>query len=170
MASISGSGYQIQAEKKGSKDQASLQEDCLTVCISTIMSTDLITLAEDDPMERILEIFDQYHHHTYPVVSADNELLGIIDQNIILQILLVSRMPRVHHTHLMAVRSIGEDARGVMIPHPVTISSDMGLCNAAELMVKHRIDRFCVVDDAKLVGMISKHDIIKEIYRIRSID
>ncbi|MEA1984868.1 MAG: CBS domain-containing protein [Euryarchaeota archaeon] len=170
MASISGSGHQDPVVKSRGKDQRSLQEDCSAVCISMIMSTDVITLAEDDPIEMIIEVFDQYYYHTYPVVRADNELVGIIDQNIILQVLLVSRMPRVHHTHLMAVRSIGEDARGVMIPHPVTISSDTNLCDAAELMIKHRIDRFCVVDDGKLVGMISKRDIIKEICRIRSID
>jgi len=56
-----------------------------------------------------------------------------------------------------------------MISHPVTITSDLDLCDTADMMLKHDINHACVVDDKKLVGIISKRDIINEVYRTRGL-
>jgi CBS domain-containing protein len=90
----------------------------------------------------------------------------VIDQDIILEVLLFKRILRTHHTHMAAVRSLGEDAKSIMISHPITITSDIDLCDAADLMLKHHINRACVVDDGKLVGIVSKRDVINAVYRI----
>lgn len=137
------------------------------VSIADIMSKDVITVAEEDPVENVIGIFEEHNFHTYPVLSADGELVGVIDQNIVLEVLLFKHVPRTKHTHLAAVRSLGENAKDIMIPHPVTISYDTDLCDAAEMMLKHRIDRACVIDDGKLVGIVSKRDVINEVYRTR---
>jgi CBS domain-containing protein len=60
---------------------------------------------------------------------------------------------------------LGEDAKGIMNYHPITISPNASLEEAAALMIKHSINRMCVVVDKKLVGILSKRDIINEIYR-----
>jgi len=39
--------------------------------------------------------------------------------------------------------------------------------DAAVLMMKYNVNRICVVDDERLVGIISKLDIINEAYRRR---
>ena len=145
----------------------SAENDCLSVSIADIMSKDVITVAEDKPVEDIIELFEKHHFHTYPVLSTDGELIGTIDQNIILEVLMFDRIPRTKHTHLAAVRSLGEDAKSIMTSHPVTITSDIDLCDAADLMLKHHINRACVVDDGKLVGIVSKRDVINEVYRTR---
>jgi len=141
--------------------------DLSDVSIAGIMATDVVTVEENDSIEDVVELFEKHHLHTYPVVTADGELAGLIDQDIVLEILLFERIPRSKHTHLAAVRVLGEDARGIMRPYPVTISSDTDLCDAADLMMKHHINRVCVVDNRKLVGVISKRDIINEVYRRR---
>ncbi len=145
----------------------SVENDCLSVNIADIMSKDIITVAEDCNVEDIIELFEKHHFHTYPVLSSDGELVGVIDQNIILEVLMFDRIPRTKHTHLAAVRSLGEDAKSIMTSHPVTITSDIDLCDAADMMLKHHINHACVVDDGKLVGIISKRDVINEVYRIR---
>ncbi|RNI15973.1 CBS domain-containing protein [Methanohalophilus sp. RSK] len=125
-----------------------------------------VVINADDPVEKVLEVFNEKEFHTYPVVEKNGDFLGIIDQNIILQ-LLTHRVSRLDHTHLMAVKSLSEFARGIMIPHPVTIPPEMDLCEVAEIMIKHKVDRFCVVDKDKLVGIICKPDVIKAIYSLR---
>ncbi len=150
-------------ETKSISDSA--ENKCLDVSIADIMSKDVITVAEDDPVEYVIELFEKHHFHTYPVLSVDGELVGVIDQNIVLEVLMFERISRTHHTHMAAVRSLGEDAKSIMISHPVTITSDIDLCDAADLMLKHHINRACVVDDGKLVGIVSKRDVINAVYR-----
>ena len=152
-------------ETKDKSDSA--ENKCLDVSIADIMSKEIITVAEDCNVEDIIELFEKHHFHTYPVLSANGELVGVIDQNIILEVLMFDRIPRTKHTHLAAVRSLGEDAKSIMISHPVTITSDIDLCDAADMMLKHHINRACVVDDGKLVGIVSKRDVINEVYRTR---
>ena len=152
-------------ETKSTSDSA--ENKCLGVSIADIMSKDIITVSEYDPVEYVIELFEKHHFHTYPVLSADGELAGVIDQNIILEVLLFERIPRTKHTHMDAVRSLGEDAKSIMTSHPVTITSDIDLCDAADMMLKHHINRTCVVDDGKLVGIVSKRDVINEVYRTR---
>ncbi|MBU2617619.1 MAG: CBS domain-containing protein [Euryarchaeota archaeon] len=64
-------------------------------------------------------------------------------------------------------RFLGEDAKGIMNHHPITISPNASLEEAAALMIKHSVDRMCVVVGKKLVGILAKRDIINEIYKRR---
>lgn len=139
--------------------------DFSDIQISSIMSKDLITVTEGTPLKDVIELFRKHHYHTYPVVTDEGLLAGTINQNIILDILLFTQTPRSKHTHLAAMRSLGEDARGIMISHPVTISQNANLIDAADMMLKHRADHICVMNDGKLVGVISKRDIITEVYK-----
>lgn len=145
----------------------SFSKSCNKRLIKEVMTEELITIHEDDQLDSIMDIFSKHHFHTYPVVNDNYDLVGIINQDIILRILLVRRTPRLDHTHHAAVVSKGETAKHIMIPHPVSISSDEPLCDAADMMLKHKMDRVCVVDGNKLVGIICKPDIIKEIYNLR---
>ena len=155
------------SEIKSTSD--SVENKCLGVSIADIMSKDVITVSEDCNVEDIIELFEKHHFHTYPVLSADGEPVGVIDQNIVLEVLMFDRISRTKHTHMAAVRSLGEDAKSIMISHPVTITSNIDLCDAADMMLKHNINRACVVDDEKLVGIVSKRDVINEVYRTRGL-
>ena len=134
------------------------------------MSKYVVSVNENDSIEKMLSLFRKYHFHMYPVVTDRGEIVGIIDQDIILEILMLDRIPRLKYTHLTAVRTLGECAREIMMPHPVTISFDASLFEAADLMLKHHLNRICVVEDGKLLGIISKLDIINEAYRRRGFD
>ncbi|KAF5419367.1 MAG: CBS domain-containing protein [Candidatus Methanocomedens sp.] len=147
-----------------------MPENYSDIFIRDIMTRDVIVVKEDDPVEHIFELFDKYHFNTYPVVNNEGKFTGIIDQDIMLEIIMFHRIPRTKHTHLAAVRSQGESAREIMIPHPVTISPDENLHDAADMMLKHHINRVCVVENDKLVGIISKKNIISEVYKRKEVE
>ncbi len=147
-----------------------MPENYSDIFIKDIMTQDVIVVKEDDPVEHIFELFDKYHFNTYPVVNNEGKFTGIIDQDIMLEIIMLHRIPRTKHTHVTAVRSLGESAREIMIPHPVTISPDENLHDAADMMLKHHINRVCVVEDDKLVGIISKKNIICEVYKRKEVE
>jgi CBS domain-containing protein len=153
-------------------DEGSLKmtDDCSGISVTDIMTTDIVTVAEEDSIEDVLGLFQKYSFHIYPVVNSDGALTGLIDQDLILEMLLFDRIPRSKHTHLTAVRSLSENAKGIMTLHPVTILPETTLLDAADLMMKHHINRAYVVDEGKLVGVVSKRDIINEVYRRRGLD
>jgi len=142
-------------------------ESCLWMTIEDVMTRDVVTIKEETPLEEVFSLFGKFPYHTFPVVNESNELVGIIDLDVVLDILLLCMVPRSKHTPITAIRSLGGKARDIMITHPVTISLGATLKDASDLMMKHRFDRVCVSDNGKLAGIISKKDLVKEICRRR---
>lgn len=135
--------------------------------IDELMTRQVVTVQENTPVEEIFSLYGKYPFHTLPVVNSKNELVGIIDLDIILEILLLCLVPREKHTLLTAVRSLGATAKEIMISHPVTISLDATLKDASDLMMKYRLDRICVIKGGRLAGIVSKRDLVEEICRRR---
>jgi len=54
-------------------------------------------------------------------------------------------------------------ARDIMTADPITVSKSADLADAAELMAKHKISGLPVTDKGKLVGIITKSDIIRAV-------
>ena len=133
--------------------------------INKLMEKNVVFIKEDASIEDVLDLFEKHHFHLFPVVNDKGNLVGIVNQDIILEILLFHRIPRVKHTHLAAVRSLGGDVKDFMVPHPVTIPPDTGLNEVADLMLKHHVNHVCVVENEKLVGILTKHDIINEVIK-----
>lgn len=149
------------------RDRPKLSDICADVKISQVMAKEPTVVKDTEPIENIIELMTRTPYHSFPVLNSDDELVGVIDQDNILELLFFERSHRNHHTHLMAIKALSEEAATLMVHHPVTISHDATLCEAADIMIKHHIDRMCVVDDKKLVGVISKSDLIKKIYELR---
>lgn len=135
--------------------------------IEEIMTRDLVTVNEDTPIEEVFSAFAKNPYHVLPVINKRGELTGTVDLDIVLEILLLCLMPRAKYTPLTARRSLGENAKDVMITHPVTISVKSTLKDASDLMMKHRFDHICVSENGRLVGIVSKIDLVKEICRRR---
>jgi CBS domain-containing protein len=55
-------------------------------------------------------------------------------------------------------------SRDLMTPHPIMIKQDSDLSEAAKLMVRHNISGLPAVEESgKLVGVITKSDVIRAI-------
>jgi len=52
-------------------------------------------------------------------------------------------------------------AKDFMTPNPITIASDATIAEAARLMVKHKIGGLPVMEDDKLVGIITEADLCR---------
>jgi CBS domain-containing protein len=155
----------------GGPDANSLEcKNCAEIKIEELMTRNVVTAHEDALLEEIFALFEKHSYHTLPVLNSEKKLVGIIDQDIVLEILLFSQIPRAKHTHLTAVRSMGVQAKDIMITHPMTITPDSSLAYVADLMMKHRFDRVCITEDEKLLGIIAKRDIVKEVSKRRALE
>lgn len=134
-----------------------------------IMVKSLVTVNENDTINDILELFKNYNFHTYPVVNDKYELVGEVNQDIILEILLLDRIKSSKNIHRIAIKSISENIKGIMEHHTLTLSPDTNLHHAGDLMVKHKVNHVYIVENRKLIGILSKRDIINHVYRIRGL-
>lgn len=53
-------------------------------------------------------------------------------------------------------------ARDIMTPDPVTTTRDVGVTEAAKLMVEHDVGALPVIDDGRLVGLVTEDDLIHQ--------
>ena len=61
---------------------------------------------------------------------------------------------------------MGRTARDIMTKDPITVARDLTVTEAAKLMVEHHVGALPVIDDGKLVGIVTEGDLIMQDVRI----
>ncbi|MGW3076133.1 CBS domain-containing protein [Kitasatospora sp. NPDC001132] len=89
-----------------------------------------------------------------PICGEDDRLHGIItDRDIVVKCLAEGKDPK--------TMTAGRLAQG----KPITVDADADQAKVLHLMEEHRIRRLPVIDDHRLVGMISEADIARHLSR-----
>jgi CBS domain-containing protein len=118
--------------------------------VSQFMATDLFTVRPDDIVDFAAALMDWRHVRHVPVEGDDGELVGLLSHRALLR--------------LVAEGRVGGDnkvtVREIMTQNPVTITSDATTVDAIRLMRKARVACLPVVDDGKLHGLVTEHDLI----------
>ena len=109
----------------------------------------------DGLFERILSQIEA----CFPVVDKDKRLIGIITESDLFQVL--HPRPDAREALKYLARTVGD----IMTKRPVSVTPDMTIDEAMNLMAEHRFRRLPVVEGGKLVGLLSLRDII-ELHRI----
>lgn len=126
--------------------------------ISELMTKDVKTLDRNDTLSLAEDLMKMKRIRHLPVTN-DGELAGIISQR------------DMFHAGLSTAMGFGTKAKGeflkavlvkeVMTAEVITIGSGADVKAAARVMLKKKIGCLPVVDDGKLVGLISESDIIR---------
>lgn len=131
-------------------DEASVWKDHYTQ-VQHLMSTDLFTVNEDEVIDLVACMMDWQHIRHVPVEDDQHRLVGIMSHRILLR-LMAQGADR------------GEEpiaVRDVMQTDVVTISPQASTLEAISLMKKHRIGSLPVVENERLVGIITEWDFVK---------
>ncbi|MCX7920994.1 MAG: CBS domain-containing protein [Clostridia bacterium] len=143
---------------------------------SEIMSTNVITIKKDTTIEEIAHILTDNNISGVPVIDEDNRIIGMVTQKDLLYKDVEPRFPAVFEilgglVFLKGVKHYNEElkklvatkAEDIMVKKVVTVNEDMIVEQIAELMVEKDINRIPVVRDKKIIGIISRGDIVKYI-------
>ncbi|MDQ3016256.1 MAG: CBS domain-containing protein [Bacteroidota bacterium] len=132
----------------------------LTAPVSTIMSQNLITLIPGDPMSTVEEIFNRERIHHIPVVRY-TQLVGIISKTDFLHFMkgLDLRMDNDAEEKRLSQYKV-ED---IMTTGIATLESTERINVALEIFAENLFHAIPIVDDGKLVGILSTYDIIKKL-------
>lgn len=112
-----------------------------------IMQSRVETLSSQMRLDEAIQAFSRSHHRGFPVVD-DGKLVGIVTQ---------SDLAHITERHLDGDLPLNT----IMTPRPVTVSPEDPLSQVLYLLNRHKISRLPVIDRRKLVGIITRADIIR---------
>ncbi|MEH2325058.1 MAG: chloride channel protein [Nostoc sp.] len=146
---VPGSLYEKLLELKGiTLTKEAPMEGALTkLTAKDVMQERVETLDAQMSLEEAMQSFARSHHRGFPVVE-DSKLVGIVTQSDLLKI---------------RVRNLANDIflKEIMTPVPMTVTPIHTLSNVLYLLDRYQISRLPVVDGRKLIGIITRADIIR---------
>ena len=125
--------------------------------VGQFMSTDLFTVRPDDLVDLAASVMDWRHVRHVPVEDNDGKLIGLVTHRDLLH--LVSQGVRTQPAKTLTVRDI-------MKAEPLTVTSLTPTLEALEIMQKHRVGCLPVVDDGRLVGILTSFDFLSGAARL----
>ncbi len=120
----------------------------LELTAASLMQRRVETLSSSITLTEVMQAFSRSHHRGFPVVEGD-KLVGIISQSDLSE---ASRH---------AVNSDDALLQDIMTPQPVTVHPADPLTHVLYLLNRFKISRLPVTDGQKLVGIITRADIIR---------
>ena len=117
------------------------------------------------PVRDVVNIMVEQRVRALPVVGEKGEVLGIVTEWDIMRALL-PQIPRADDDAGPRAVRVPPDltARDIMTRSVLCIAEDMGLDEAANLMLNKDVEQFPVVGEGKLVGFLSRGDIIRKLF------
>jgi CBS domain-containing protein len=142
------------------------------VQIETIMTRKVLSVRPETPLKDVARLLSENHISGLPVCDADGAVLGVVSEADILRkeegipagvggrfAWLFRR--RGGELDKVAARTAGE----AMTAPAVTGRPIQQVSDAARVMIEHRINRLPVVNAGRLVGIVTRADLIRAFHR-----
>lgn len=139
-----------------------------------IMTKDVYTVQEDTDITDLAKKFVDHNVHTLPVLDQEGTLIGIVTQTDLVEqdkplhiptvislfdwvIYLESPKKFTEEVHKVTARKVGE----ICTKELVTCSPSEPVSKVATLMVDNKVHLIPVVENKKMIGVVSRLDIIR---------
>jgi len=140
--------------------------------VREVMTRKVISVNEDTPLKDVAALMLQHRISGLPVVDGDR-VLGIVSETDVLFKERGASFPRPGlfgrrsnpFTPSMSRKFSARTAGEAMTAPAITIAGRAGVCDAAALMLEHRVNRLPVVDKGRLVGIVTRADLVRTFTR-----
>jgi CBS domain-containing protein len=137
------------------------------------MTRDVVTVSPSTTMREIAALLVQHRISAVPVVSEEGRVIGIVSQTDLgHRSETDTEKRRKWWLEMFAdsdskardyIKTHGHVANDIMTRFVVSVSKDAQLSEVAEILDTHRIRQVPVMDNGKLVGMISRADLVRKL-------
>ncbi len=124
--------------------------------VRDFMATDLVTVAPEMDIHSAIELLLEREVSGAPVIDGKGDLVGILS---IKDCLKIAYSASYH-------KERGGPVSEFMSSDVQTIEADADIVEAAEMFLKSRYRRFPVMSEDRLVGLISRYDILKALQEL----
>ncbi len=144
--------------------------------VRDIMKTDVVTAGPDTSVRELADLLAQHRISGVPVVDGGGLVVGIVtDSDVILQdadlhfpyyIPFLDSIIYLESFHKFRERyrkAFGSKVSDIMSTDVITISPEASIHEAATLMADRKVNRLPVTEARKLVGIVTRADIVQAI-------
>jgi len=132
----------------------------LSAPISTIMTKNLITVSENDPLTKIEEIFNEFKIHHIPVVDK-GKLIGMVSKS---DYLFFKRgYSNEQRDRLDSKRLKSKHVKDIMTQGLAKLAPNDKIAIALEVFKENLFHGIPIVEDEAIVGIVTTLDIIKHL-------
>ena len=141
--------------------------------ISTIMKTDVYTVSDEASLKEVLEVLVKYKTSGLPIVNKENRVVGFISDGDIMKFIAKQNPRIIDMTSFITVwydtDSFEQKLHDLMdlnvmelaTTKLVYVESDYDIDEAAKVLGEKKIKKCPVLEDGKLVGIISRSEILR---------
>lgn len=149
--------------------------------VREVMKSEVFTVSPETPMPDLQRRFASTKVGALPVVDGDLRLCGIVSRmDVMRRLSLEQSLAELADSDFDQTLGVEDDddtvkqigaavgerlqrlhARDIMIEDVVTVAADASLREAALCMIERRIHRLPVVEDGKLIGIVSAFDFMR---------
>jgi CBS-domain-containing membrane protein len=142
-----------------------------TMQAQDIMTKPVLSVGPDTPIDDVASLMLENHISAVPVLDAEGVIVGLVSEGDLMR--RVQGVPEMRHSWWLSllanpvnelqdyVVTHGRFARDVMTRDVKTIGPEMAIGDIAILLEKSRIKRVPVIDDGKLVGIVSRANLLQ---------
>jgi len=147
-----------------------------------VMTPNVITVDPDSSILTLARLLSERAISGVPVVDSDNRLIGIVSEGDLLHRAETGTERRTEHRRARwldaiasdealasdYVKSHGRKVKDVMTANVISVPETMELADVAMLLETKRIKRVPVVRDSKIVGILSRANLVRALAATRS--
>lgn len=139
-----------------------------------VMTTSVVTVRPDLPVRAVAEMLLKHGISAVPVVDEHGAPLGIISEGDLMPrnaaarearrdwwLQILSEGENVHPEYLKFLKADNRTAAQIMVSPVIAADEQMELADLADLLFAHNIKRVPVLRDGKVVGIVSRADLLK---------
>ena len=135
------------------------------ITANDIMSEKIIVINEDMLVRQVAHLMLRDRVSSFPVVNKKTGLAGIITMTDLFMIInkaFTKKTDAEFHKRLAMFRNM--TVRDMMTRKVITIKPSTTIDEIVDLVVHKKIHVFPVVENKKLVGVVSRHDILNAVF------
>jgi CBS domain-containing protein len=144
------------------------------ILVKDVMTKNVIAVKKDTKVSELIEILTKNRISGVPVVDEENRVVGIVSEA---DLLFTTKTGKIRGLRDFLKRLIGEEystlatplsgdlkVEDIMTSPVITASPYMDIEEASKILSEKRIKRLPVVDEnGKLIGIITRHDLVSAI-------
>lgn len=127
--------------------------------VADVMTTTLVTLTPADSLLTARKLMQERRIRHLPVVTAEGDFLGVISQRDLLKA-SVSQFADVHQDVREQIEA-GIPVAEIMTIDLLHAEPDTPVVEAAAVLLRHKVGCLPVLEDGKLVGILTEADFVK---------
>jgi len=151
--------------------------------VRDIMDAEPVTVTPGDEVEHVLRLLRRHDLHGVPVVNDGGRCVGIVTEA---DLILTDEQGDLHLPHYIELfggvvyleplrrfeerlrKAVASKVGDMMTADPVTVDADASVEAAARIIATRKHNRLPVVEHGRLVGVVTRVDVLEALYGERA--